>query len=195
MVWHHFKEVFPMKLRTLSAAVASFVFALAMAGCAGNDTAAPSAQSSAPQATELPATTEAGSPADAHAHGDDHGALPVLADGQRWETDEPLRTAMSGIREDVAKNLPAYHESRLQPADAEALAAAVEGNVNYMIANCQLEPEPDAVLHVMIGRMMGAIAAMRADPASAEGMPQLVSVVNDYQATFDHAGLQSLTHD
>lgn len=184
-----------MKLRTLSAAVATFVLALAMAGCAGNDTAAPSAQSSGSQATEAPATLEAGSDADAHAHGDDHGPLPVLADGQRWETDEPLRTAMSGIREDVAKSLPAYHEMRLQPTDAEALAVAVEGNVNYMIANCELAPEPDAVLHVMIGRMMGAVAAMRANPASADGMPQLVSVVNDYQATFDHTGLEPLTHD
>jgi hypothetical protein len=178
-----------MKLRTLSASVAASVLVLAMAGC-GTDATAPSAQQPAPQATEVPIDV------DGHAdHGADHGSLPVLADGQRWETDEPLRKAMSGIREDVAKSLPAYHESRLRAEDAEALAVAVEGNVNYMITNCKLAPEPDAVLHVMIGRMMGAISAMRADPASADGMPQLVSVVNDYQSSFDHDGLQPLTHD
>ncbi|MGV8941324.1 MAG: hypothetical protein ACOH1P_07280 [Lysobacter sp.] len=185
-----------MKLRSLSAAITACVLALAMAGCAGEG-ATPSAQQPDPQATDASVAIHAGSHADAHAsaHAGDHGALPVLADGQRWETDAPLRKAMASIREDVAKNLPAYHESRLQASDAEALAVFVEGNVNYMIANCELAPEPDAVLHVMIGQMMGAVAALRQAPASADGMPQLVSVVNDYQATFDHDGLQPLTHD
>lgn len=185
-----------MKLRSLSTAIAACVFALAVAGCSGTDTAAASAEQTAPQAIEalVQADTHADVDAQADAHAD-HGPLPVLADGQRWETDEPLRKAMGDIRDDVAKNLPAYHDAQLQPADADALATAVQGNIDYMIANCELAPEPDAVLHVMIGRMMGATAALREDPASADGMPQLVSVVNDYQASFDHVGLQPLTHD
>lgn len=176
-----------MKFRSLSAAIAACVLALAVAGC-GSDGAAPSAQQAEPQTAGLQVPVAS----DQHA---DHGPPPVLAEGQRWQTDAPLRQAMTGIRADVASNLPAYHESRLQAADAEALALAVEGNVNYMIANCKLAPEPDAVLHGMIGRMMGAVSALRKNPASDDGVPQLVSVVNDYQATFDHEGIQPLLHD
>ena len=43
--------------------------------------------------------------------------------------------------------------------------------------------------------MTGAIQALKTDPASSEGVPQLVAVVNDYQTTFDHEGFQPLTHD
>lgn len=181
-----------MKLRSLSIGIAAAVLAISVAAC-GSDPA-PAGQQTESPATEIqaPVAAEAHDAHDAH---DDHGPLPVLADGQRWATDEPLRKAMSGIRDDVAKNLPAYHESRLQAADAEALAVSVEDNVNYMIANCQLEPEPDAVLHAMIAQMMGAATALREDPASAEGVPRLVSVVNDYEATFDHEDLEPLTHD
>lgn len=178
-----------MKRNSLYAGVASALLALAVAACGGDP--APPAQADTPPTTQ----SEAPVAADAHDAHDEHGPRPVLAEGQRWETDAPLRKAMSGIRDDVAKNLPAYHESRLQAADAEALAASVQDNVNYMIANCQLEPEPDAVLHVMIGEMMGAATALREDPASAEGVPRLVSVVNDYEATFDHEDLEPLTHD
>lgn len=180
-----------MKFRSLSAAVVC-VLAFSSMACAQTDT---NAGHRNPDRAGAQAVEHGESHAASHAdhHVDD--AMPELADGQRWQTDEPLRTAMSAIREDVATRLPAYHQARLQAADADALATAVEGNIDYMIANCELAPEPDAVLHVMIGRMMGAIAALRTDPASADGMPQLVSVVNDYQASFDHAGLPPLTHD
>ena len=181
-----------MKPRSLSIGIAAAVLALSVAAC-GSDPV-PSGQQAASPATEIqaPVAAEAHDAHDAH---EDHGPLPVLADGQRWATDEPLRKAMSGIRDDVAKNLPAYHDSRLQTADAEALAVSVQENVNYMIANCQLEPEPDAVLHAMIAKMVGAATALREDPASAEGVPRLVAVVNDYEATFDHDGLEPLAHD
>ncbi len=102
---------------------------------------------------------------------------------------------MSRIHDDVAKNLPAFHQSRLQAADADALATAVESNIDYMFANCKLAPGPDAALHGLIGRMLEASARLRADPASADGLPQLVAAVNEYQVTFDHQGMQPLPHD
>jgi hypothetical protein len=102
---------------------------------------------------------------------------------------------MGRIRDSVELRLPAYHQGSLQPADADALTVAVKSDIDYMIANCELTPEPDAALHALIGRMMGAMEALHADPASTSGMPQLVSVVNDYQSTFDHVGFMPLTQD
>lgn len=117
---------------------------------------------------------------------------PALAEGQRWATDAPLREAMLRIREGVASRLHAFHEASLSAGEAQALAAAVEADVQYMIANCRLEPQPDAALHALIGRMLGAAEALRADPAASGGMPQLVSVVRDYGATFDHPDWEPL---
>lgn len=139
-------------------------------------------------------TQAAEDPAQAH-HG--HAAhepapAPTLADGQRWATDAPLREAMLRIREDVASRIHAFHEGSLSAAEAEGLATAVESDVQYMIANCRLDPQPDAALHVLIGRMLGAAEALRADPAAPGGVPELVSVLRDYGAGFDHPGWEAL---
>ena len=181
-----------MKLRIVPATIAALALGFASMACAA---APPSDQSVTP--TPPAGTTQASQDhGDAHAHADGHEQpAPVLAAGQRWATDAPLRAAMSRIREAVALRLPAYHQDALQSADADALAVTVKRDIDDMIANCKLAPEPDAALHVLIGRMMGAMEALHADPASTDGMPQLVSVVNDYQATFDDAGFLPLTHD
>ena len=181
-----------MKIRIVPVTITALALAFAGAGYANPQAAQ---QSVAPihSAEAAHATHGQG---DAHDHGAHHAeAAPVLAEGQRWATDAPLRAAMERIRGSVAQRLPAYHQGNLQPADADALAVAVKGDIDDMIANCELAPEPDAALHVLIGRMMGAMEALHADPASSDGLPQLVSVVNDYQADFDHAGFMPLTHD
>jgi hypothetical protein len=122
-----------------------------------------------------------------HAH-EVHDAVPQLAEGQRWETDAPLREAMLRTRDGVSARIAAFHNGTFLAAEANALAAAVDANVQFMIANCQLAPEPDAALHLLIGRMLAAAGALRIDPESAEGLPQLVAVLHDYGATFDHSG-------
>jgi hypothetical protein len=130
---------------------------------------------------------ETGAQAEHHAHAA-HGAAPELAEGQRWATDAPLREAMLRIRDGVAASAPAFHASALSADAARALAAAVEADVQFMIANCRLEPEPDAALHALIGRMLGAAEALRAGPLSADGLPRLEAALNDYGSAFDHPG-------
>jgi hypothetical protein len=129
--------------------------------------------------------------AERHAHAA-HGAAPELAEGQRWATDAPLREAMLRIRNAVAAHTAAFHEGALSADEAQALATAVDADVQFMIANCRLAPEPDAALHALIGRMLGAAEALRADPAAPDGMPELVSVLRDYGARFDHPGWEAL---
>lgn len=177
-----------MKMRFLHVPTTALALALAVTACAAGDDHAPAADT-------VPETTAAVPASHSHEHDAAHGPAPVLAEGQRWETDEPLRTAMDRIHADVLKNLPAFHDAQLQAADAAALADSVDSNVQYMFANCKLAPEPDAALHVLITQMLTAGEHLRENPASAEGMPKLVAAVNTYQATFDHEGMQPFTHD
>lgn len=153
-----------------------------VSGCNRRDDRNSGSATSTPASKSVPHDQHAARAShDAHV---DHGPAPVLAEGQRWPTDRPLRAAMTRIREAVKRIDP----QQLQAANANALATAVEQDIAYMVANCRLEPEPDAALHVLIGRMMNAAAALRKDPMSDAGMPQLMAVLHEYQSTFDHPG-------
>ena len=176
----------PAIMSVARAVLAAVALALLAIGCNRSDEGV--AESTAPAATsksEAHDQHEGTASHDGHA---EHGPAPILAEGERWATDEPLRAAMTRIREAVERNASAYDQQQLQAADAEALATAVERDIQYMVANCRLEPEPDAALHALIGRMMNAAAALRKNPMSDAGLPQLVAVVHEYQATFAHPG-------
>jgi len=162
-----------MKVLVLFALAAPVVL---VAGC-GREEAASESDSPAVASSESHA---------AHIHENDATA-PVLPEGERWATDEPLRASMLKIRAGVEETMRAYERS-LDANQAQSLSATVEKNVTYMIENCKLEPEPDAALHVLIGRMLTASEAMKKDPASQAGWPELMAVLHDYAATFDHPG-------
>jgi len=158
---------------------------IATQGCSRNEApheAAPTAAAQEPN----------DAPHESHEHAMPTEA-PTLPAGQLWTTDEPLRTAMQRIRTAVEKTVPAYERHQLPAADAQSLATTVNENITYMIANCKLEPKPDAALHALIGRMLNAAASVQKEPASTAGVPQLLAVLHDYQSTFDHPGWQPLT--
>jgi hypothetical protein len=120
----------------------------------------------------------------AHQHGDMHSKLR-LDQGQPWATDAPLVAGMERIRDAVneAAALPT-----LNATSAAALAQSVRGQVDFLIANCRLEPEADATLHVFIGQLLNASGALEKNPASAEGLPQLQETLREYPHYFAHPG-------
>jgi hypothetical protein len=173
-----------MAMKILNAVAAAVVSALFGTGCAiadGPEAAAPTAGD----------TADLGTAAEQHGHAS-HAATPVLPAGQLWATDVPLRSAMTRIRSAVERNRSAYERGSLQAEAAGALAAAVEADVRYMVENCNLEPEPDAALHALIGRLLSAAGALRGDAGSPDGLPQLAAVLHDYGATFEHPGWTQL---
>ena len=121
-----------------------------------------------------------------HAHDEMHSTLR-LDQGQPWATDAPLVEGMNKIRVAVkeASALPT-----LDADSADALAQTVRTQVNFLIANCRLEPEADATLHVFIGQLLNAAAALGEDPASPSGLPQLQQTLREYPRYFDHPGWQ-----
>ena len=108
-------------------------------------------------------------------HGAHHGGELTLNQGVRWSTDAPLRQAMAALRADVAR------------PDAADLPGRIDAQVQYMIDNCELPPEADAQLHLVIERLVDAADLMRAGHA-AEGRARAVAALNAYGAHFDHPG-------
>lgn len=174
----------PRRRSQLTFLTGIFAFVLSMSACDRHEDVPHDAHAPAANAEhDAHARVGAGAAHDAHA---DHAA-PVLPAGERWDTDAPLRAAMTRIGDAVEQHEPAYADGKLTAENAQALAERVEADVRYMIENCRLAPEPDAALHVLIARMMSAASALKSNPSSPDGIPQLVSVLNNYRATFDHA--------
>lgn len=121
---------------------------------------------------------------DEHQHGDMHSMLR-LDQGKPWATDAPLVEGMERIRDAVQKaaGLPA-----LDADSAAELAQVVRAQVDFLIANCRLEPDADATLHVFIGQLLNAAAALQKNPTSADGLPQMQETLREYPNYFAHPG-------
>lgn len=124
-----------------------------------------------------------------HEHAHEHEAHATaglsLNDGARWATDEPLRIGMQRLRDAAAPAIAAGPHSLSKEA-ATALAAAVREQVNYLVANCKLEPKADAVLHVLIAELLGGAEALEQDPHADGGLPRIAQALRQYPEYFDH---------
>ncbi len=135
------------------------------------------------------------SAADAHAaHGHEHphaadAALSLNA-AEPWQTDEPLRRGMLQIRVASAMLTPAFEAAQLSQPQSAQLAEAVRQSVNTMIAQCQLPPDADANLHVILGRLLAAAAALETSPLGQDGLPAIQAALQDYGHYFAHPGWQ-----
>jgi len=130
-----------------------------------------------------------------HSHGHAHGhgaATMALNHGQRWETDEPLRLGMQRIRDAVALPLNEGATSKLSPVRAKAVAHTVQETVTYLMKNCQLAPEADANLHVIINDLLIGASLLGTDDQSDEGLARLHHTLGEYPRYFNHPNWKPL---
>jgi hypothetical protein len=151
-------------------------------------------------AFSLQGTAAAAQQADAtHEHSNEHrmhgdasaalvSKLELQQDGLRWPTDASLRTGMANIRAAFDADHPAIHAGKQTDAQYDALAATVEREVNFIVANCKLEAAADAQLHYVVGDMLQAVSLLRGgDPARSrhDGAHLLHGALNAYGKYFD----------
>ncbi len=125
-----------------------------------------------------------------HAHDHDHGdhataAALVLNDGKKWAIDAPLRDGMQRIQ---ALTAPLRAGQSLTPEQAKSIASGVQGQVAYLIDHCKLEPQADAVLHVLIGDLMTGADALATAPAPERGITLIRQALEQYPRYFEHPG-------
>lgn len=131
------------------------------------------------------------------AHGHDAAAPHKLAlnQGRKWATDEALRAGMGRIRGLVEPQLAAAHAGKLTPAQYHELATQIEAEVGGIVANCKLEPEADAMLHLVIADLGAGTDAMAGKDAKlrpALGLVKVAGAVNEYNGHFDHPGFKPI---
>ncbi|MCL4802402.1 MAG: hypothetical protein KJ025_22615 [Burkholderiales bacterium] len=129
----------------------------------------------------------------AGAHSHDHDAFPrlTLNQGKQWGTDAPLRQGMSAIRRTVEPQLERVHAGKVDQTGYARMAADIEAQVAYIVGNCKLDLEADAVLHAIIAELGEGVDALQAREHGARperGMVKIVSALNNYGKYFDHPG-------
>jgi hypothetical protein len=126
-----------------------------------------------------------------HGH-DGHGAGQLsLNNGQRWTTDEPLRLGMSKIRDAMEAQLPSIRAAGAANQDYDRLAAAINADVAYMVQNCKLDKQTDAMLHLVIADILAGTDAMQGKDKQLgrrEGALKIVGALNNYGRYFEHPG-------
>lgn len=130
----------------------------------------------------LPAAAE-------HSHDHPAPASVHLDHGKKWATDAPLRSAMNTLRAEMAAAQPDIRRHRLSPARYAALASSVEREVAHMTEQCQLTPQADEQLHLVIaGLLAGAEAMAGKAPATSRhaGALWVINALDQYGAHFDH---------
>lgn len=128
-------------------------------------------------------------------HSHHHGGLEQLQlnQGQKWQSDAPLRRGMENIHADMAAQLDQIHQQRLSPAQYKALAEQLTGHVEYMVVNCQLPRDADDQLHLVLAEVLGGIEQMKTGTGEA-GAEQIVGALDAYGDYFVHPGWQPLKH-
>jgi hypothetical protein len=133
--------------------------------------------------------------ADAHSHDAAAQHKLSLNQGQKWATDEALRSGMGRIRNLVEPQLGAAHAGKLGAAQYRELATQVEAEVGAIVADCKLEPKADAMLHLVIadlGLGSDAMAGKNAKLRPAQGMAKVALALNEYGRHFEHPGFKPI---
>ena len=137
-----------------------------------------------------PACAEGGD----HAHHGHGSAGLVLDHGRKWQTDASLRSGMEALRAAYAGQLPAIHAGKLSAAAYRALGEKTESTVGRIVAECKLEANADAVLHVIVADLLAGAELMtgKTKGRPQEGAHRVVAALANYGRYFDHPGWQGL---
>lgn len=104
-----------------------------------------------------------------------------------WIPDAPLVDGMARVGRAVA-TLAHLEMGHLGGSQVRTLAGDVDAAIEYMFANCRLEPEPDAALHGILARLMAASKALREAPSDAAPVATMRAALADYARLFDDPG-------
>lgn len=132
--------------------------------------------------------------------GHDHPAdakVLALNNGTKWPIDAPLSRAMTNIRNAVHADLESIHADSLPRKEYLALARTINGEVAYMIDNCDLEPEADAQLHLIIAELLEAATAMEGEiryGSPRDGAVKVLGALDNYARYFDDPQFESVAH-
>ena len=119
-----------------------------------------------------------------HSHEHPAPAVAQAAPAQRWDTDVPLRTGMAKIRAAVDA-LQHYERGHMGPEQAVEQATQIQQQIAYLVANCKLQPQADAALHVIIAELGAGAQALKDNPADLSVIAPMRQALQHYPRQFN----------
>jgi len=115
-----------------------------------------------------------------HSHDSAAPAQLTLNHGKKWPSDAALRQGMERIRAAYGAQLASVQ-----------LAARIDEQIAYLVSNCKLDRETDAMLHLVLADLIAGADTLRERPAAREeGMARISKALQDYAGHFEHPGWQ-----
>lgn len=106
----------------------------------------------------------------------------------RWHADAPLKAGMARVR--VASDALMHRQhGHLDDKTVRALADEITAAVNYMFANCKLDPAPDAALHPLLAKLLADSQALQQHPTDSIAVFEVRDVLARYAELFDESKL------
>jgi len=124
-----------------------------------------------------------------HSHGHEvHGTME-LNQGQKWETDAALRQGMSELHQIVSTGLDGAHANALKSDDYKKMSGEIMTQFTYIVENCDLEPEADTQLHILLGNIIQGVEVIEGKVSGEQpenGLVKMAEALNSYGLHFDH---------
>lgn len=132
-----------------------------------------------------------------HEHGASSGAPSVLSlkQGRKWPTDASLRLGMGRIRDAMEEPMPAIYAGKADSAQFEIRARRVNEQIAFMVQNCKLGKETDAMLHLVLAEIIAGAEAMEGKNKELDrrgGAAKVMHALENYGRYFDHPGWRPL---
>lgn len=129
------------------------------------------------------------SPHESHQQPADHGAIDqTTAPAMRWQADAPLAKGMARVRA-ATQALSHGSHGHLDVSQVKSVSVELEQAVQYMIAQCRLDPAPDAALHPLLARVLQASALLADGVFDADALAELEAVLARYPMLFQESAL------
>ena len=133
-----------------------------------------------------------------HQQQETHGSGSAVAqlqlkDGQKWQTDAPLRLGMANIRAAFDADHPAIHAGKQTDDQYAALATRIDQQVKSIVANCRLPADADANLHLVVADLLQGVSLMRGEDTARsrhDGAALVHGALKAYGQYFDDPAWQ-----
>jgi len=135
------------------------------------------------------------SPVHSHTHVNHRDTAGLkLNKGKKWRGDASLRQGMERIRAAFAPVATKLHYGESPDEGYAGLANETAEATGYIFKNCNLNPEADAVLHVLLSRILEGSSAMKIgeEKEKLAGAQKVVAALMDYPKFFEHKGWKRL---
>lgn len=127
-----------------------------------------------------------------HEHSHEEGAPQRLAlkDGNKWATDDTLRKTMSAIRADMEASQSFLSEDKISLQQFQELSRKVNEQIAFMVRNCKLDKEADAMLHLVLADIIAGTDELAGQgiETARRGAEKISRALESYGAYFDHPG-------